>query len=212
MVRARRHRRACSAAAFALVVLVAEVAGRSLTARVDELLHVHDPLRGSASYYPFLLLGVKAGAALLLANLLWRFARAYTTAAAARRLLATRAAPAAPRMRLRLSLPLAGGVFAATSVLYLALACAERGGPSLGPWLHTYALSVFAVLAVLAAVAWSVVSRWLADYESYAAEAFRRSRRLAAAVVRTAVAAAEEARPRARFGLAFESRPPPAAG
>jgi hypothetical protein len=211
MLRARRHRRACSAAAFALVVLLAEVAGRSLTGRVDRLLHVRDPLSGSASYYPFLLLAVKAAAALLVAHLLWRFARAYATAAAARRLLGTRTAPSAPRMRLRLSPPLAAGVFAATSVLYLVQADAESGSVTLAPWLHTYALSVFAVLAVLAAVAWSVVSRWLADYERYAAETVRRASRLAVAVAPAAARARGEAQPpRARFGLAFESRPPPA--
>ena len=41
------------------------------------------------------------------------------------------------------------------------------------PWIHSSALPVFAVIAVLMAVLWSAVQRWLADYERYAEDAAR---------------------------------------
>lgn len=213
MTRARRHQRILSVAAFGLLVLAAEVGGRSLVWRIDRLLHVGDPIASDARYYPFLLLGVKAGAALLAARLAWRFARAHTTARAGRRLLAafgTRPA-AAPRVRVELSARLWGCSFAATALVFLLQADAERGAATLAPWLHTYALPVFAVLAVLVALGWRAVAGWLADYESYAEETYLRARRLAAgSELRPAADRGEDSlAPRHRFGLAFESRGPP---
>src|SRR5919204_12965 len=87
MERARRHQRLCAALAFALLALVAELVGRSLTHRLDVGRHVRSPSYAGADYYPFLLAAVKLGVALLLARLAWRFIRARTAARAARRVL-----------------------------------------------------------------------------------------------------------------------------
>src|ERR1700704_3323876 len=94
-------------ATFALLVVVAEVVGRSLTARVDGRLHVEPLANSSASYYPFLLVGVKVAAALGLAALLARATRARAAADASERLLAAlgqRHTPPGPRLRPGLSL------------------------------------------------------------------------------------------------------------
>ena len=65
----RPRRGSCT---FALLVVVAEVAGRSLTAHVDRAFHVAPLAPTGASYYPFLLVAVKIVAALALAALLAR--------------------------------------------------------------------------------------------------------------------------------------------
>jgi hypothetical protein len=214
--RARRHQRLFSALAFALLALVAELTGRSLTHRFDIGRHVEAPSYSTAHYYPFLLAGVKVGIALLLARLAWRFARAHIAARAARRLLAAagrRPAPA-PRVRIELSPRLWLVSFAVTALFYLVQTDAE--GLSSGhtqlfaPWLHTSALPVFAVLSVLVAVVWSVVARWLADYERFAEATVARAHRASlAAGPRGRSAPDAETAPRRLFGLAFESRPPP---
>ena len=83
--------------------------------------------------------------------------------------------------------------------------------PLIAPWLHTSALPVFAVLAVVVAVCWSAICGWLADYERYARETVARARLLTgrcAPPVPDATPVAASA-PRRLFGLAFESRPPP---
>ena len=83
--------------------------------------------------------------------------------------------------------------------------------PLFWPWLHTSALPVFAVLAVLVALVWSAVSCWLNEYEQYARDTCARAERLAGA----GLPPREERRdkvslpPRKLFGLAFECRPPP---
>lgn len=213
VTRARRHQRLLSAAAFGLLVLGAEVGGRSLTWRIDRLLHVGDPIATDVRYYPFLLLGVKAGAALLAARLAWRFVRAHATARAGRRLLATLGArpAAAPRVRVALSARLWAASFGSTALVFLLQTDAEHRAATLAPWLHTYSLLVFAVLSVLVALGWRAVAGWLSDYESYAEETYLRARRLAArAEPRPAVRrGGDSLAPRFRFGLAFESRGPP---
>jgi hypothetical protein len=85
--------------------------------------------------------------------------------------------------------------------------------PLLAPLLHTSALPVFAVLAVVVALLYGAVSRWLADYERYALATVASAHRLASRRVqpRPRPAAATVAPPRRLFGLAFECRPPPAA-
>src|SRR6266550_9248055 len=88
MDRARAHRRIAGTGAFALLALVAELFGRSLTLRLDLGRHVPTPGYAGTDYYPFLLAGVKVGVALMLAALTWRFVRARASARAARRLLA----------------------------------------------------------------------------------------------------------------------------
>jgi hypothetical protein len=83
--------------------------------------------------------------------------------------------------------------------------------PLLAPWLHTYALPVFAVLAVALAALWRLTG-WLDDVEDYAVRTMARVRRLLGAALRVGAPhprPADDIRPRRRFGLAFESRPPP---
>jgi hypothetical protein len=205
-------------AAFALLALIAELAGRSITARVDRALHVAPLASTEASYYPFLLVGVKIAAALGLAALAWRIVRAHSTAAAGERLLAAighRRPQPAPRVRLRLSPRLWLLSFVATSLWYLLQTDVDRLAagrwPLFAPWLHTYALPVFAVLAVLVAVGWGAVARWLTECEDYAAATLACVRRMlrSAFVAPVASQAEDERGPRRFFGLSFESRPPP---
>jgi hypothetical protein len=213
----RRHQRLLSGLAFGLLALVAELAGRSLTHRLDVGRHVEAPGYAHADYYPFLLAGVKIGIALLLARLAWRFARAHAAARAARRLLvAVGSRPRAPRVRVVLSPRLWLLSFAVTSLFYLVQTDAERLSsgqwPLFAPWVHTSALPVFAVLAVFVAVLWAVVAGWLADYERFAEAVIADAHRALTAYQPPAVRRHTDARiaPRRLFGLAFESRPPPA--
>lgn len=218
MERARRHQRFLARLALVLLALVAELAGRSLTSRLDFGRHVEAPSYSGADYYPVLLAVVKVGVALMLARLVWRFVKARAVARAARALLAAHgSAPArrAPRVRLELSPRLWLGFFLVTSLIYLVQIDAEgiSAGrwPLLAPWLHTSALPVFAVLSVIAALVYRAVERWFSEYESYAAETAARASLIAAESLpapRTTLA--ELVTPRSLFGLAFEVRPPPA--
>lgn len=218
MDRARRHQRLLSGLAFGLLALVAELAGRSLTHRLDVGRHVSAPGYAGADYYPFLLAGVKVGIALLLARLAWRFARAHSAARAARRLLAAAGGSRpsrVPRVRVVFSPRLWLVSFLVTALLYLVQTDAERLSagrwPLLAPWLHTSALPVFAVLAVLVAIGWGIVAGWLAAYERFAEAAVAHANRAAQVSAPAPAHATTAARPPRRlFGLAFESRPPPA--
>ena len=148
-------------ATFAVLVACAEVAGRALTRHVDSAFHVTPLASTDTSYYPFLLVGVKAVGALTLAALA---ARALARLGGRRRRPApprrrrSRARQPAPRLRPGLSIRVWLAAFAATSVVYLVHADTENAvagrWPLLAPWLHTYALPVFALLAVLVALAW----------------------------------------------------------
>jgi hypothetical protein len=215
--RARRHQRLFSGLAFALLALLAELVGRSLAHRLDVGRHVSSPSYSSADYYPFLLAAVKLGVALLLARLAWRFVRARAAAHAGRRLLAAvgKKPSPAPRVRLELSPRLWLAAFTVTSVFALVHVDADRAAtghwPLFWPWLHTSALPVFAVLAVLVALAWGAVSRWLNEYERYARDTCARAERLAKAGLppRAQPRDTISLPPRKLFGLAFESRPPP---
>jgi hypothetical protein len=216
MDRARRHQRLLSGLAFGLLALVAELVGRSLTYRLDVGRHVSSPGYASASYYPFLLAAVKVGIALLLARLAWRFVRAHAAARAARRLLAAMGSSPSrvPRVRVVFSPRLWLVSFLVTSLFYLVQTDAERLSsgqwPLLSPWLHTSALPVFAVLAVLVAVVWGAVAGWLAEYERFAEATVAHAHRAIRASQTAPVGRATDARaPRRLFGLAFESRPPP---
>jgi hypothetical protein len=216
MERARRHQRLLSVLAFGLLALVAELAGRSLTHRMDVGRHVANPSYSHESYYPFLLAGVKVGIALLLARLVWRIGRARSTERAANRLLAAGGilpAHRAPRVRLTLSPRLWLAVFGLTSALYLVQTDVEGHASLLQPWLHSSALPVFAVLAVVVAFAWCVVQRWLAEYERYAERTAAQARLTPRPAQAPSLhpAPASIASPRRLFGLAFESRPPPLA-
>jgi hypothetical protein len=159
---------------------------------------------------------VKVGIALLAARLVWRFVRARATARAAQRVLGAVRHRPAPKLRLELSPRLWALTFATTSLLYLLQSDVERIStgrwPLVAPWLHSSALPVFAVLAVVVALVYGAVARWLTEYERYAADAADHARRIVAArrepLPRPAAVALG---PRRLFGLAFESRPPPLA-
>jgi hypothetical protein len=217
MERARRHQTLLARLALALLVLIAELAGRSLTHRVNIGRHVEAPSYSGAEYYPFLLAAVKVGVALLLARLAWRFVKARSVAAGAERLLHAhgRSAERMPRMRVALSPRLWLCCFLGTSLIYLLQTDAERVSttghwPLFAAWLHTSALPVFAVLSVVVAVIYGAVSRWFADYEHYARTVAERASRLGGsepAAKRPTPCA--ETPPRGRFGVAFEVRPPP---
>jgi hypothetical protein len=205
-------------ATFALLVLAAEVAGRSLTARVDRLLHVAPLANSGADYYPAALVCIKIAAAVGLAALLARLVRARGAAEAGERLLTTlghRHHRPSPQLQQRLEFRVWLAAFAGTSLVYLVQGDAEgiAAGrwPLLAPWLHTYALPVFALLAVAIAFAWRI-ARWVDDVEDYAARTLARVRRILTGFG-VPVAAhgrpTDDAAPRRRFGLAFESRPPP---
>src|SRR5207302_9430707 len=139
----RRHQVLLARLALGLLALVAELVGRSLTHRIDVGRHVASPSYSGADYYPILLIVVKAGVALMLARLMWRFAKARATARTARRLLAAqgRAAIAAPRVHLELSPRLWLGSLLVTASIFLVQTDAEQVStgpwPLLAPWLHT---------------------------------------------------------------------------
>src|SRR4051812_25493270 len=107
---------------FVILVVIAEVVGRSLTGHVDRRFHVAPIARPDASYYPLLLVAVKILGALVLAGLLARSTRACAAADAGDRLLT-----ALGRAHERRSPRLAGGLsprmwlasFVATSTVYL---------------------------------------------------------------------------------------------
>jgi hypothetical protein len=207
-------------ATFGLLVVVTEVTGRSFTARVDRALHVAPLANSDAAYYPFLLVAVKVVTAFALAALLARAMRARETADAGGRLLQAvgqRHGGSAPRLRATLSPRIWLGSFVATSIVYLLQADIEGAAagrwPLFSPWLHTYALPVFAALSVLGAFAWRF-ARWLYDVEDFADRTLERVRRILTAATSPRPAYArpgDDAAPRRRFGLAFESRPPPLA-
>jgi hypothetical protein len=153
----------------------------------------------------------------MLARLAWRFAKAHAAARAAHRVasaLGVGSVRRAPRVRVELSARLWLLSFVVTASIFLVQEDAEQLAAGrwhfLGPWLHSSALPVFAVLSVVVALVFRTVERWLADYEELAAQVVELVRRL---TTRTLVArrwlfSARRA-PRSLFGLAFESRPPP---
>jgi hypothetical protein len=203
---------------FGVMVVVAEVTGQSLTRHVDRALHVAPLAPTGASYYPFLLVAVKILGALTIAALLARGLRARATADASRRLLRASGhahETCSPRLRPGLSPRVWAASFAATSLIYLVHmdvdSLAAGRWPLLGPWLHTYALPVFAVVSVLVAFAWRLAS-WLHEIEDFADRTLAHARRILTVAVRTRATharPADDTAPRRRFGLAFESRPPP---
>jgi hypothetical protein len=217
--RARRHQVLLARLAFGLLALVAELLGRSLTHRIDVGRHVETPSYAHTDYYPILMIAVKVGVALMLARVAWRFVKARSVARAASKLLAARgqASPRArPRVRLELSPRQWLLGFVVTSSIFLLQTDAERISvgrwPLLAPWLHTSALPVFAVLAVVVAFVYGVVTQWLGDYEMYAREsaADAASRDCAEDAPLPEPREHDELNPRSLFGLALESRPPPA--
>jgi hypothetical protein len=208
-------------ATFAFLVVIAEVVGRSLTGHVDRAFHVQPLARTSTSYYPFLLVGVKVLGAFVLAALLARATRAWAAADAGERLLAAVGhghERRSPRLRPGLSFRVWLFAFGGTSTVYLlhmdVEGMANGRWPLLAPWLHTYALPVFAVLSVVVAAVWRLAS-WMYEVEDYAVRTLARCRKLLGASLRPRNshprATDDGSAPRRRFGLAFECRPPPLA-
>jgi hypothetical protein len=205
---------------FVVLVVIAEVVGRSLIGHVDRLLHVQPLASPDASYYPYLLVAVKTVGALVFAGLLARGTRAWARADAGHRLLVACGQGherRTPRLRAAFSLRVWFAAFAATSVLYLVHADADGiaagGWPLFAPWLHTYSLPIFAGLAFVVAFIWRFAT-WLYEVEEYAVRTIARVRRILTAALspstrRAHSRAADDAAPRRRFGLSFESRPPP---
>jgi hypothetical protein len=207
------HRRVTAAAGFALLALLTELTGRALTNRLDGMFNVAPLATPTTRYYPFLLAGVRTLAALVVAAAVWRVVRAHASASAGERLLG--GGGRRPRPRLRLSPRLWMSSFAVTALFYLvqndAVRLSQGRWPLLAPWLHTYALPVFAVCSILLAVGWGAVRDWLADVEEYAAATFARASRMLRAVAlrpRPRLTGDDRA-PRRLFGQIFESRPPP---
>ena len=85
MGRPRTRQQLLAGLALGLLALIAELAGRSLTHRLDVGRRVGHLSYAHADYYPFLLAGVKVAVALMLARLAWRVAKAHAAARAARR-------------------------------------------------------------------------------------------------------------------------------
>jgi hypothetical protein len=204
--------------AFALLVALAEVFGRSITVRVDRALHVAPLAPTGADYYPFLLVAVKIVAALALAALLARLMRAHAAAHAGDRLLARLGhghERRLPRLQMRLSPRIWLLSFVCTSCAYLVHTDADGGRwPLVAPLLHSYALPVYAALSVLVALAWSL-TRWVRAVEEYCERTLARVRRILHAALDAArprpPRPLDALAPRRRFGLAFECRPPPLA-
>ena len=207
------RRRLAAGAGFALLALAVELTGRALTDRLGQDLNVEPLATPTTRYYPFLLAGVRSVAALLVAAVAWRILRAHAAAAAGERLLGR--IGRRPRLRVRLSPRLWALSFAATSLWFLVqddlIRLSNGRWPLLAPWLHTYALPVFAVCSLLLALGWAAVRDWLADVEEYAAAVIARASRIlrAAALPERRRAEVDERAPRRLYGLLFESRPPP---
>jgi hypothetical protein len=207
------RRRLTAGAAFALLALVVELTGRTITARLDGALNVTPLATPTTPYYPFLLAGVRVLAALLVAAVVWRAVRAHAAAAAGERLLGR--IGRRPQLRVTLSLRLWVYSFAATSLWFLvqddAMRLSTGRWPLFAPWLHTYALPVFAVCSLLLALGWGAVRSWLEDVERYAASTLARAKRLLeapASPLRRRLVGDDRA-PRRLHGIVFESRPPP---
>lgn len=202
---------------FGLLTLIGELTGRSITGYLDRVFHVMPLAAPETPAYPFLLAAARTVAALAVAGLAWRLVRAHATAAAGERLLyavgGRRAR--APRLRVRLTSRLWLLSFGATALWFLAQTDAERLSqgrwPLLAPWLHTYALPVFAVVALALALAWSVVGDWVIEVERYATATLVGAFRVIhdSCLRPHGRLLLRDTAPRQLFGLAFESRPPP---
>lgn len=204
---------------FGALVLVAEIVGHGVTTKVDRALHVTPLAPSGASYYPFLLAGAKIVAALVMAALLARLMRGHASADAGHRLLGRLGQARdreAPRLRIALSPRVWALSFVSTSLVYLVHVdvdgLATGRWPLFAPLLHTYALPVFAALSVLVALAWSL-ARWVHAVEDYGRRTLERARLILHAALRVVDSRpslpADDHGPRRRFGLSFESRPPP---
>jgi hypothetical protein len=156
---------------------------------------------------------VKIGIALLAARLAWRLARAFAIGRTARHVPGV-VTGGVPRARFTLSPRLWFAFFAVTALTFLVHADLDH--VAAGRWalffplIHSSALPVFAVVSVVLALLWSVVQRWLADYEQFVEDAVRLARSLSSRSPRTPFPHVLLAvPPRRLFGLVLDSRPPP---
>jgi hypothetical protein len=204
-------------AGFALLALLGELTGRSITFRLDDAVVVRPRAEPMAAYYPFVLAGIRVAAALALAWVAWRLLRAHAFASAGETLLRAvgHRRVGAPRLRFNLDWRLWLAAFGATSLWYLIQCDSERLSegrwPLLAPWLHTFALPVFAVISIVLALGWSAVRNWLHEVERYASAIFALVRRALAPPLPVPAAAprCDDRAPRHLFGDALNSRPPP---
>lgn len=217
LARRRTPRRQTAVAAFVVLVLAGEVVGRWAVAHLPLAAHVPERRHGGADAWPAVLIVAKVGMALLLARLAWRVSRAHRVALGAERVLGAigrRGSRPAPAIGLSPRAWLAS--FSAMVALYaLPTSSGELTSgccPLLEPWMHTQALPVFALLAVAVALLWRTVSGWLAAFERYANELQARAGRWLSSPIAGRWLAAILGSPRSRFGVSFESRPPPAPG
>lgn len=211
----RGSRRQLAGGAFLALVLAGEVVGRWAVVRLPLVGHAPGRHHGGVDVWPVLVILAKVAVALLLARLAWRLSRALRLARPGERVLCAlghrrlRPTPEiglSPRAWLASFVAMAALYVIPTSTAELTNGC----WPLLTPWLHTQALPVFALLAVGVAILWRTVSRWLAAFERYADElrALVHRRLPAAAAGRFCLSILGS--PRSRFGVCFESRPPPA--
>ena len=210
------RRRRLAAGALLVAVLAGEVAGRWLAAHLPLVGDVPRRGHGGLDAWPLVVVAAKLGMALVLARLTWRTVKARRLAAAGERIVRL-----SPGVRHRRPLPAVGlsprvwlVSFTAMSLLYLVPTSTEEIAsgcwPLVTPWLHTQALPVFAILAVVVAVLWRTVSRWLAALERYGERLRREVQSRGVVLFGLRPESPDSRAPRARFGLSFESRPPPA--
>jgi hypothetical protein len=212
-----RHRWLFRGVRFGLLTLVTELTGRSLTSSLDRAVHVLPLEAPRTSGYPFMLAGVRTVAAVAVGMLAWRLVRAHATACASERLLDAVGGRRARAPRLRVALSWRGWLvsFGATTLWFLVQddygRLSDGRWPLLAPWLHTYALPVFAVLSLVLAVAWGLVRDWVDEVERYAAATFAHAFPTVplAGAGRVGLRSWRERPPRQLYGHDFESRPPP---
>ena len=210
----RLTRRRLALLAFCGLVLAGEVVGRWAAERLPLVGHVPKRPHDGLDAWPAIVIAAKVAIALLLARLAWRLVKAHRIASAgeqALRLVGRR--PSRPLPAIRLSPRMWLASFAAMSLLYLVPTSTGEAKSGcwllVTPWLHTQALPVLAVLAVVVASLWRTVSRWLSDLERYGERLRLLIRSFGRAVSACRRYRAVARPPRALFGLAFESRPPP---
>src|SRR5579872_6125560 len=99
------RRTSTNRAVFALLALVCELTGRSVTTHLDRLFHVAPLAAPMTSYYPFLLAAIRLLAALALAGVAWRLLRAHGIATAGEALMRAvgQRRLGAPRLRIRVT-------------------------------------------------------------------------------------------------------------
>lgn len=196
------------------LAVAGEVAGRWAITQLPLVSRVPARSHDGLDAWPVIVIVAKAGLAIILASVTWRLGRAHRVALAAERLLAsTGRTQSRPDITIGLSFRVWAAAFLLMAGLYLVpTSTAELGSgcwPILAPWIHTPALPIFAIIAVLIALVWRTLSRWLEALEGYSRGLQALLRRLVRPLARRHRTGAPFASPRSRFGVSFECRPPP---